>query len=128
MLMVDILIYTHNYCPHKSLKSVQVILAAGWCILSEGGVLCVVKSITSSPNIQTSLAVVKRLKLMDSGAIHLIGNRVIDAAKNDGTRCCYVVNIKKTWVFFKFGNYIIWLVPSSFVRLFFQGCTVYLDN
>lgn len=34
-----------------------------------------------SPNIQTSLAEVKRLKLMDSGAIHLIGNRLTDAAK-----------------------------------------------
>lgn len=34
-----------------------------------------------SPNIQTSLAVVKRLKLMDSGAIHLIGNRETDAVK-----------------------------------------------
>lgn len=34
-----------------------------------------------SPNIQTSLAVVKRLKLMDSGAIHLIGNRLIEAAR-----------------------------------------------
>lgn len=33
----------------------------------------------SSPNIQTSLAVVKRLKLMDSGAIHLIGNRLAEA-------------------------------------------------
>lgn len=32
-----------------------------------------------SPNIQTSLAVVKRLKLMDSGAIHLIGNRLAEA-------------------------------------------------
>lgn len=34
-----------------------------------------------SPNIHTSLAVVNRLKLMDSGAIHLIGNRVTDAAE-----------------------------------------------
>lgn len=33
------------------------------------------------PNIQTSLAVVNRLKLMDSGAIHLIGNRVTEAVK-----------------------------------------------
>lgn len=41
-----------------------------------------------SPNIQTSLAVVKRLKLMDSGAIHLIGNRESDAAqkKRNGKR------------------------------------------
>lgn len=34
-----------------------------------------------SPNIHTSLAVVNRLKLMDSGAIHLIGNRVTEAAE-----------------------------------------------
>jgi hypothetical protein len=34
-----------------------------------------------SPNIQTSLAVVKRLKLIDSGAIHLIGNRVSEAGR-----------------------------------------------
>lgn len=33
-----------------------------------------------SPNIHTSLAEVKRLKLMDSGAIHLIGSRLIEAA------------------------------------------------
>lgn len=33
-----------------------------------------------APNIQTSLAVVKRRKLMDSGDIHLMGRRVIDAA------------------------------------------------
>ena len=32
-----------------------------------------------SPNIQTSLAVVKRRKLMDSGDIHLIGRRVTEA-------------------------------------------------
>jgi hypothetical protein len=31
------------------------------------------------PNIQTSLAVVNRLKLMLSGAIHLIGNFPFDA-------------------------------------------------
>lgn len=36
-------------------------------------------TIRNSPNIQTSLAEVKRLKLMDSGAIHLIGNRVTEA-------------------------------------------------
>lgn len=35
----------------------------------------------SSPNIQTSLAEVKRLKFMDSGAIHLIGNRVTEAVE-----------------------------------------------
>lgn len=35
--------------------------------------------IVGSPNIQTSLAVVKRLKLMDSGAIHLIGKRETEA-------------------------------------------------
>lgn len=34
-----------------------------------------------SPNIQTSLAEVKRLKLMDSGAIHLMGNRLTEAAE-----------------------------------------------
>lgn len=33
------------------------------------------------PNIQTSLAVVNRLKLMDSGAIHLIGSLPLDAEK-----------------------------------------------
>lgn len=33
-----------------------------------------------APNIQTSLAVVKRRKLMDSGDIHLMGRRVMDAA------------------------------------------------
>lgn len=33
------------------------------------------------PNIQTSLAVVNRLKLMDSGAIHLIGSLPLDAKK-----------------------------------------------
>lgn len=32
------------------------------------------------PNIHTSLAAVKRLKLMDSGAIHLIGSRLIEAS------------------------------------------------
>lgn len=32
-----------------------------------------------TPNIQTSLAVVNRLKLMDSGDIHLIGNLPLDA-------------------------------------------------
>lgn len=32
-----------------------------------------------SPNIQTSLAVVKRRKLMDSGDIHLMGRRVTEA-------------------------------------------------
>lgn len=31
------------------------------------------------PNIHTSLAVVKRLKLMDSGAIHFIGSLPFDA-------------------------------------------------
>lgn len=41
-----------------------------------------------APNIQTSLAVVKRLKLMDSGDIHLMGRRVMDAAggEADGGR------------------------------------------
>lgn len=33
----------------------------------------------NSPNIQTSLAVVKRRKLMDSGDIHLMGRRVTEA-------------------------------------------------
>ena len=36
---------------------------------------------TDLPNIQTSLAVVKRLKLMDSGAIHFIGNRLTEAVE-----------------------------------------------
>lgn len=35
------------------------------------------------PNIQTSLAVVKRRKLMDSGDIHLMGRRVMDAGGRD---------------------------------------------
>lgn len=35
------------------------------------------------PNIQTSLAVVKRRKLMDSGDIHLMGRRVTDAGGKD---------------------------------------------
>lgn len=48
---------------------------------------------TNSPNIQTSLAVVNRLKLIDSGAIHLIGNRVTEAAvKYDGVSC-FGINI-----------------------------------
>lgn len=38
------------------------------------------------PNIQTSLAVVNRLKLMDSGAIHLIGSFPLDAEKKRGVR------------------------------------------
>ena len=33
------------------------------------------------PNIQTSLADVKRLKLIDSGAIHLIGSLVTEAVR-----------------------------------------------
>ena len=38
-----------------------------------------------SPNIQTSLAEVKRLKLMDSGAIHLMGSLPLDASRWKGT-------------------------------------------
>lgn len=41
-----------------------------------------------APNIQTSLAVVKRRKLMDSGDIHLMGRRVTDAGGRDGRRPC----------------------------------------
>jgi len=41
------------------------------------------------PNIQTSLAVVKRLKLMDSGAIHLIGNLPLDAGEWQWRELCY---------------------------------------
>lgn len=36
-------------------------------------------TLDSLPNIHTSLAVVNRRKFIDSGAIHLIGNRVTDA-------------------------------------------------
>lgn len=38
----------------------------------------------NSPNIQTSLAVVKRRKLMDSGDIHLMGRRVTEAGGGRG--------------------------------------------
>lgn len=41
-----------------------------------------------APNIQTSLAVVKRRKLMDSGDIHLMGRRVTDAGGRDGWWLC----------------------------------------
>lgn len=39
------------------------------------------------PNIQTSLAVVNRLKLMDSGAIHLMGSLPLDAEDRNGSYC-----------------------------------------
>lgn len=35
------------------------------------------------PNIQTSLAEVNRLKLIDSGAIHLIGIRLTEASNGE---------------------------------------------
>lgn len=41
---------------------------------------CACRWVYFSPNIQTSPAVVKRLKLIDSGAIHLIGSRLTEAA------------------------------------------------
>lgn len=39
----------------------------------------------SSPNIQTSLADVNLLKLMDSGAIHLIGSLPLEAETKTNT-------------------------------------------
>lgn len=38
------------------------------------------------PNIHTSLAEVKRLKFIDSGAIHLIGSFPLEAAKPERKR------------------------------------------
>ena len=38
---------------------------------------------TDSPNIHTSLAEVKRLKFMDSGAIHLIGSFPLEAEERE---------------------------------------------
>ena len=45
----------------------------------------------SLPNIQTSLADVNLLKLMDSGAIHLIGSLPLEAGTQEGTRIAYLL-------------------------------------
>lgn len=47
----------------------------------------------NSPNIQTSLAVVNRLKLMDSGAIHLIGSLPLEAETQKSEGRCYTLMI-----------------------------------
>lgn len=44
-------------------------------------------TVLNLPNIQTSLAVVNRLKLMDSGAIHLIGSLPLDAITQKWELC-----------------------------------------
>jgi len=59
------------------------------------------KAHTHSPNIHTSLAEVKRLKFIDSGAIHLIGSFPLEAGNRERgeneTECEWEESAPKVW-------------------------------